>query len=255
MKVIAIANQKGGVSKTSSACAFAAGLKRKGYRVLAVDMDPQGNLSDHVAADSDNDTTIYELLKLIATPEAVIQHLDVFDIIPANIELAAAELEITQTGKEHRLREVLSPIAGLYDYVVIDTPPSLGTLTIMAFTFADEIIIPSNAQIFSTKGITKLKDTIDNVRKYTNPNIKIAGILLTAYNPRTKLSQAMRLTTEMLCETFKAPLFQTTIRVATAMGEAQAFQQDIFSYDAKSTVAQDYIAVVDEFIKMEGLTK
>jgi len=255
MKVIAIANQKGGVSKTSSACAFAAGLKRKGYRVLAIDMDPQGNLSDHVAADSDTDTTIFELLKLNATPDAVIQHLDVFDIIPANIELAAAETEITQTGKEYRLREVLTPIAGLYDFVVIDTPPSLGTLTIMAFTFADTIIIPSNAQMFSTKGITKLKDTIDNVKRYTNPNIKIAGILLTAYNPRTKLSQAMRETTEMLCETFNAPLFSTTIRVATAMGEAQASQQDIFSYDFKSTVAQDYITVIDEFLKMEEIGK
>lgn len=252
MKIIAIANQKGGVSKTTTTGAFAAGLKKKGFRVLAIDLDPQGNLSGSVGADFETDDSIFELLKRESTCKGAIQHLDMFDIIPANIGLACAENEITKTGKELRLKEVMEEIDGQYDYVIIDTPPSLGLLTIMAFTYAQEVIIPSNASYFSAIGIVQLKDTIDNIKKYTNPNLRTVGILLTAYSPRTNLTKTMTETTQLLSKSLNAPLFHTTIRIATAMGEAQSVQQDIFSFAPKSTVAIDYEAFIDEYLELEG---
>lgn len=252
MRSIAFSNQKGGVAKTTSACAFAVALKNRGYRVLAVDMDPQGNLSDHVNAETETSMTVYELLKRKATPKDVIQHLDVFDIIPASLDLALAENEITQTGKEYRLREVLEPVKEDYDYIVVDTSPSLGTLTIMALTFVDEVIIPSNAEMFSLKGIKTLKTTIDDVRMYTNPKIIIAGILLTEYKKQTNLSKEMGKATQILSDNFDAPLFETRIRISTATGEAQANSLDIFSYKKKSNVAQDYEAFTSEYLKKKG---
>lgn len=252
MKSIAFSNQKGGVAKTTSACALAAELKKRGYRVLAVDMDPQGNLSDHVGAETENSATVYDLLKNTATLEEVIQHLDAFDIIPASVDLAEAERRFTETGKEYRLREALEPIKDKYDYIIVDTSPYLGTLTIMALSFVDEAIIPTNAQYFSLKGIKVLKEMLDVVKKYINPKIKIVGILMTAYNKQTNLSKVMAETAQCMSDTFNAPLFHTIIRRANAVGVAQANLTDIFSYDDKSGVAQDYKEFTTEYLKMKG---
>ena len=135
--IIAVANQKGGVGKTTTSQAMAAGLAEKGYRVLGIDLDPQGNFSAACGAESYNVPTIYEVMKRDSSIEDALQHMKGgYDVVPANIMLAGAEQELSQTGKEHRLKEAVAPIAGNYDFIVIDTPPSLGVLTVNAFTCA-----------------------------------------------------------------------------------------------------------------------
>ena len=252
--IIVIANQKGGVAKTTTTASFAAALTRKGFHVLAVDMDPQGNLSDSVGASMYDCPTAYELLKNEVTAGQCIQHADAFDIIPANIMLAGAEQELSHTGKEYRLKERLSDIVGNYDYIIIDTPPSLGILTVNAFTAAHTVIIPTTAGIFAAKGIQQLYNTVENVRRYCNPDITIAGILFTRYNPRAVISQDVRALTEQLGNTMQATIYKTFIRNSVVVEEAQANQQDIFSYKNNTTVAEDYDAFVKEYMKSTNKT-
>ena len=249
VKVIAIANQKGGVAKTTTSGALAAGLQQRGYKVLAIDIDPQGNLSDSLGAEMYTLPTIEELLKRETTAEETVQHLAVCDIIPANIMLAGAEQELSQTGKEHRLKEMVLPIADKYDFIVIDTPPALGVLTVNAFTFADEIIIPTTAGIFAANGIKQLYETIKNVKKYCNDKVIIAGILLTRYNPRANINRDIKELTEQLGDYMAAPLFETFIRNSVIIEEAQANREDIFTYKKGTTVAEDYNQFIDEYLK------
>ncbi len=246
---IAIANQKGGVAKTTTTHALAAGLSEKGFKVLAVDLDPQGNLSSACGAECFNVPTVYELLKGTAKPKEALQHINSYDIIPSNIMLAGSEQELTQTGKEHRLKESLVSIARKYDYILVDTPPSLGILTVNAFTFANKILIPTTAGIFATAGIKQLSDTVKNVQKYCNPDIQIMGILFTRYNPRTNISKEIKELAGQIGKYISAPVYKTFIRSAVAVEESQAQKEDIFSYAGKSTVAEDYRAFIEEMLK------
>lgn len=252
-KVIAVANQKGGVGKTTTTHALAAGLADKGYKVLAIDLDPQGNLSAACGADNYNKPTVYELMKQTAKIEDVIQGGNGgTDIIPANITLAAAEQEFSQIGKEYLIREVVAPVAGNYDYIIIDTPPALGMLTVNAFSFSDDILIPTTAGIFAATGIQQLSDTVARVRKYCNPKVKIRGILFTRFNPRANINKQIREITEQLGEMIDAPIYKTYIRTSVAVEEAQASRENIFDYAKKSTVAEDYKAFIEEFLKGEN---
>lgn len=250
-KIIVCANQKGGVGKTTTAGAMIAGLSQKGYRTLGIDSDPQGNLSYSCGADQFKKPTIYELMKNEATLNDVLQHMSSFDIIPSNIMLAGAEQELSQTGKEHRLKESVLPIAENYDYIIIDTPPSLGVLTVNAFTFANGIIIPTTADVYAANGIQQLNNTINNVKKYCNSNVKIEGILFTKFEPRTIISKQIKKLTEELGNYINAPVYKTYIRKSVAITEAQANQIDIFTYSVNSTVAEDYNNFIDEYLKGE----
>lgn len=249
LQIIAISNQKGGVGKTTTTNALVAGLAGRGYQVLGVDLDPQGNFSDSCGAEAYDCPTIYELMRGEAAPQEVIQRIKTYDVIPANIMLAGAEQEFSQTGKEHRLKEAVSSIAARYDFVVIDTPPSLGVLTVNAFTCATGIIIPTTAGIFAAKGIQQLNNTVKTVQKYCNPNVGILGILLTKFNPRTNISRQIRELTEQLGEYISVPIYKTCIRSGVIVEEAQANSRDLYDYAAKSNVAEDYSAFVDEFLK------
>ena len=249
MRVITVANQKGGVGKTTTAQAMTAGLSHSG-KVLAVDLDPQGNLSAACGAVCYNVPTVYELLKQEVTAREAVQHIGGYDIIPANIMLAGAEQEIiAQTGKEHRLKEALAAVVNDYDYVIIDTPPSLGVLTVNAFTASTDIIIPTTAGIFATAGINQLYGTVQSVQRYCNPSVKIAGILFTRFNPRANISRQIRDLTEQLSGQIAAPIFKTYIRTAVVIEEAQASKKDIFSYAENSNVALDYTNFIEEFLK------
>lgn len=250
MQVIAIANQKGGVGKTTTSQALCAGLAYKGYKVLGIDLDPQGNFSTACGAENYNIPTIYELMKGEVSIVETIQNMkSSFDVIPSNIMLAGAEQELSQTGKEHRLKEAIMPVLDNYDFIIIDTPPSLGVLTVNAFTFATDILIPTTAGIFATTGISQLNNTVKSVQKYCNPNVKIKGILFTRFNPRANISKQIKELTAQLGEYISAPIYKTYIRSAVVVEEAQANKTDIFDYSDKSTVSEDYKAFIEEFLK------
>lgn len=248
-KVISISNQKGGVGKTTTTGAIAAGFKNKGYNVLCVDLDPQSNLSFSAGAETEDCPTIYDVLKGEAKTSFSIQRTQSFDIIASNILLSGIELEFTQTGREFLLKEALSAVANKYDYIFIDTPPALSILTVNAFTASDYIIIPMLADIFSLQGIAQLSETIKKVRTYCNPNLKIEGIILTKYNKRTILSREIKGTAELIAEELSTSLFNTTIRASVAVMEAQTNQQNIHDYSPKNGAALDYVDLVNELLE------
>ncbi len=248
-KVISISNQKGGVGKTTTTGTVAAGFKLKGYKVLCVDLDPQSNLSFSSGAETEDCPTVYEILKGEAKTTFSIQKMPSFDIISSNILLSGIELEFTQTGREYLLKEALNTVSDRYDYIFIDTPPALSVLTVNAFTASDCIIIPMLADIFSLQGIAQLAETIDRVRKYCNPKLKVEGIVLTKYNKRTILGREIKGTAELIAEQLNTSIFNSTIRSSVAIMEAQTNQQDIYNYSPKNAVARDYKNLVEELIE------
>lgn len=249
--VYAIINQKGGVGKTTTAAALWAGLTSKGYKVLAVDLDAQANLSFNAGASTD-DLTSLELLTGEATAAEAIQHTQSGDIIPASRALAGADSTITKTGKEYRLKEALEPIKGEYDFIILDTPPALGILTVNALTACTSVIIPAQADIFSLQGIEQLAGTIEPVKRYCNSDLDIAGILLTRYSARSILSKEVAELAQQLASKLGTRLFNTTIREAISVKEAQISQQSIFDYAGKSNVAADYNAFIEELLTSTG---
>lgn len=248
--VYAIINQKGGVGKSTTAEALAGGLTARGARVLSVDLDAQANLSYTAGAKTDGPTALGVLTGEVEA-RAAIQHTAGGDVIAASRTLAGADGFITDTGKEYRLKEALEDIRGAYDFILIDTPPALGILTINALTACDSVIIPAQADIYSLQGIEQLAQTIKPVKKYCNPNLAVAGILLTRYNPRSVLSREVADLAGQLAEKLGTRLFRAAIREAIAVKEAQISQQSLFRYAPKSKVAEDYARFIAELLGEE----
>ncbi|MFA7162820.1 MAG: ParA family protein [Eubacteriales bacterium] len=247
---IAVINQKGGVGKSTTAFALGAGLILKGYKVLFIDLDAQGNLSYNMNSQNKAITSL-EVLTGTATAQEAIVGTATGDLIPASPALASADALITATGKEYRLKEAIEALKASYDYIILDTPPALGILTVNALTACNSVIIPAQADTFSLQGIGQLSQTIQAVKKYCNPTLSIKGIVVTRYNSRAVLTRDM---TELLDDTARqlnTKLYKTKIRECIAIKEAQASQQDIYSYSPKSNATADYTNLVEEILEKE----
>jgi chromosome partitioning protein len=252
-KTVVITNQKGGVGKTTTASAIASGLANKGYRVLAVDLDPQGNLGFCLDAEIDNSPTVYELMKGEAAVSQVIQRKNGIDIIPSNILLSGAELEFTKMGREFLLRNGIAPVKGDYDVIVIDTPPALNLLTVNAYTASNYLIIPMIPEILSLLGISQLRETIELVKDIYNPDIKILGILLNKYDKRRLLTRDVEDMAKMIARELDSRVFDVKIRTSVAVAEAPAHGESIYKYSSRSNATKDYRNFVKELVSEKGM--
>ena len=247
--VITVINQKGGVGKSTTADAIGSYLVSKKKKVLFIDLDPQGNLS--YALGNDNELCSVEdvLLDGVAITDAI-QKNNRGEFIASGPRLSGVDIEFaTKIGKEYVLKECLDQIKELYDFIVIDTPPSLGTLTINALTASDGVVIPAQADVYSLQGIGQLNNTIAAVRKFCNPNLKIYGILLTRFNSRANISRDIAEELDSIADMLETSLYKTKIRECTAIKEAQVNRESIFEYAKKSNASVDYADFGKELLK------
>lgn len=246
---ICIINKKGGVAKTTTAINLGAGLQMKGYSILYVDLDSQCNLSVCSGANIEGKTVLGVLTEQTDINEAIQESTLFGDILPADLALSGADGVITDTGKEYRLSEALEKLNKKYDFCIMDTPPALGVLTINAITAADWLVIPAQADIFSRDGLLQLDRTIRLNKKYCNPKLKIAGILLTRYSDRNVLSKNLKENFEEIAKKMGTKVFGSSIREGIALKEAQVVHQTIFDYAPKTKVAEDYKKFTNEFLE------
>ncbi len=251
-KIIAIANQKGGVGKTTTALSLAQAFAEAGRRTLLVDIDPQCNASDTLKAMSEDKATMYDVMRGTCPVENAIQHTEhrsgKLDCIQSDLQLASADMQFAQQGREHMMRKALADVSGNYDFVVIDTPPALGILTINALTAAHEVIVPFGADRYSMQGMFQLRETIKAVQEYSNPSLRVAGILLTMDKPQTRLSKGTKEELADVARAMETRMFPTSIRYAEAAKQGAAEQQNVMEYAPTSTVAQDYRAFAHEIM-------
>lgn len=240
MKVISIINQKGGVGKTTTAHNLAVGLRLKKKKVLLLDLDAQCNLT--LLQQATNNTNIYDVLTgKVPLPEAIKQ-----DFIAGSKNLVLLQ---NRPGAENILKYVLQSVVNDYEYVIIDTPPALGIITINALTASDYIIITCTADLLPIQGLNDLYKTVQAVRKNSNPKLNILGILITRFNKRTVLGKQMLKNLNEIATKIKTKLFNTQIRDSISIKEAQANQTDIFNYSRYSTAGRDYANFTNEIIK------
>ena len=247
MKVFAFANQKGGVAKTTTTLNLAVALSESGHRVLCVDLDPQGNLTMSQGLDPDPvEKSLYHVLVERIPITEIIHHREV-DIAVASIDLAGAEIAMsTQIGRERSLQKALAAVADDYDYVCIDTPPSLGLLTINALTAADKVIVPVQCEYLSMRGLVQLQNTLEMIRENLNPDVQIEGILPTMLDTRTIHAKEA---VEILEENFGDLVFKSRIRKAIKFAEAPVKGSSVLKYDPQSNAAQCYRDLAEEVLE------
>jgi chromosome partitioning protein len=246
-KFFVFVNQKGGVGKTTSAINIGAFMAEAGKKVLLVDFDSQGNMSSGVGVSKDK-PTIYELLAGSSTPEATVKHTPVknLDAISASIDLSGAAIELVdQENREFFLKKALAPFRALYDYVLIDCPPSLGILTLNGLAAADAVLVPMQCEYFALEGITLLLQTVKKVQKSINPDLVIGGIFFTMYDSRTRLAQDVVVQVKSY---FKDAVFNTIIPRNVRLSEAPSHGEPICLYDPDCVGAKSYKKLAEEVI-------
>ena len=254
MKTIVLTNQKGGVAKTTTAYALAIGLFNQGGKVLMIDADPQSNLSYTAGVEETQTDTLYDVLKGTLKPANAVRVLKPgLGISFVGLQGTAADMELAaRTGREYMIREAIEG-SGDYDYCVIDTAPTLGLLTLNSLTASDLAIVPMSVEAYSLQGTEQLAGFIENIRKYTNPNLKVAGILLTRYNERLNITQALKGNVEKAAGILNTRVFEHKIRESVAVKETQLMRSDLYSEAPKATATIDYHNFVNELITKELL--
>jgi len=255
-KVIAIANQKGGVGKTTTAMNLSASLGVLEYKTLLIDADPQANATSGVGFDPKNiKTSIYECMIDDVEPQNIILNTKTpnLDLIPAHIDLVGAEIEMVNLpNREKVMRKVINKIRDNYEFIIIDCSPSLGLITVNSLTAADSVIIPVQCEYFALEGLGKLLNTIKIVQTRLNPDLNFEGILLTMFDVRLRLAKQV---IEEVKTHFQQMVFDTVIHRNTKLGEAPSFGETIIMYDVKSKGAKNYLNLAREVLQKNSMTK
>ena len=248
-KIISVANQKGGVGKTTTTVNLATILAKRGKKVLLIDADPQGNATSGLGLDKDLEPSTYDILVNDTEFEDAMQKTVIknLKVCPANMNLAGAEVElVSMMSREQRLKEKVNIIKERFDYILIDCPPSLGLVTLNAFTASDSVLIPVQCEYFALEGLGQLLNTINLVKKHLNRNIKIEGALLTMYDIRTNLSNQV---VKEVKKYFENKVYKTVIPRNVRLSEAPSYGMPITEYDPRSKGAKSYMKFAKEFLK------
>lgn len=252
-KIIAVANQKGGVGKTTTNVNLGACLARLGKRVLTVDIDPQGNTTSGLGIEKETlETSVYEvMIDNVPIRQGIVHTMvEELDLLPSNINLVGAEIEMTSMiAREHILKGCLEEVRSEYDFVLIDCPPSLGLLTLNALTAADKVLVPIQCEFFALEGLSQLINTVGLVSQRLNPSLSMEGVVMTMYDPRTNLSQQV---VAEVKKYFQSKVYQTMIPRNVRLGEAPSFGLPIMIYDPNCSGAKAYMSLAQEVIDGNG---
>lgn len=242
MITISFANQKGGVGKTSSCAAAASLLAERGYRVLAVDLDAQGNLTDAFGISTDEAPTAYEVLRgQRAADDVIVRAADGVDVLPCDLSFAGIDMELASAvGRERRLATALAPVRDAYDVCLVDCPPTLGLVVNMALSASDYVVVPCHSSFLSAKGMQSLMMAIQVVKSEINPGLEVAGLLFTLYDPRTVIAKEFGKLAESLSEAYSVPVFDARIRKAVVVEDQYALGKPLPEVAPKANVTWDY---------------